>query len=169
MGMGGSSQSSTGTTNSTGQSTSTPTLYNWREILPPWVQSGQQAALPWLMSRAQTGMLPQEERDLWGGVKSEIANSGDLASRNLSRQIASSGMGANSPAAIGGYADLAADRMSTTSKAALDFAKMKMGAKDTAIGQMLSALYTPSPAAVGNTSQSTQNSWGYTRQGGGGK
>ena len=165
MSMGGSSPTSSGTTSST--STSTPQLYNWRDILPPWVQSGQQAALPWLMSRAQQGLAPQEERDLWGQMKSEIGTSGDLATKNLSRQIASSGMSPSSPAVAGGYADLAADRMSAMSKAALDFAKMKMGAKDTAIGQMLSALYTPAPAAVGNTSQS--QSWGTTSQGGGGK
>ena len=165
MSMGGGSPTSSGTTNST--SSSTPQLYNWRDILPPWVQSGQQAALPWLMSRAQQGLAPQEERDLWGGMNSEIGTSSDLATKNLSRQIASSGMSPSSPAVAGGYADLAADRMSTTSKAALDFAKMKMGAKDTAIGQMLSALYTPSPAAVGNTSQS--QSWGTTRQSSGGK
>ena len=165
MGMGGGSPTSSGTTTST--STSTPQLYNWRDILPPWVQSGQQTALPWLMSRAQQGLAPQEEKDLWGQMKSEIGTSGDLATKNLSRQIASSGMSPSSPAVAGGYADLAADRMSTTSKAALDFAKMKMGAKDTAIGQMLSALYTPAPAAVGNTSES--RSWGTTKQGGGGK
>ena len=163
MAGGGGSQSSI----SQGTSSSTPQLYNWNDILPPWVQSGQKAALPWLMSRAQQGLAPQEERDLWGSMKSEIGTSGDLATKNLSRQVASSGMSPSSPAVAGGYADLAADRMSTTSKAALDFAKMKMGAKDTAIGQMLSALYTPAPAAVGNTSQSQQSSWG--SQGGGGK
>jgi hypothetical protein len=169
MSMGGSSQPAQNTTSGQGTSTSTPQLYNWRDILPPWVQSGQQAALPWLMSRAQQGLLPQEERDLWGQVKSEIGSSGDMATKNLSRQIASSGMSPNSPAVAGGYADLAMDRMSTTSKAALDFAKMKMGAKDTAIGQMLSALYTPSPAAVGNTSTSQQTSNSWPSSSGGGK
>jgi hypothetical protein len=139
-----------------GESSSTPTLYNWKDILPPWVIKGQQSAVPWLQSRAEQGLLPQEERDLWGGIKSEIGASGDLATKNLSRQIASSGMNPSSPAATGGYADLAADRMSTTSKAALDFAKMKMGAKDTAIGQMLTALYASQPAAIGNTSRSSQ-------------
>ena len=160
---------------SEGESSSTPHLYNWRDILPSWVIEGQQRAVPWLQSRAEQGMLPQEERDLWGGVKSEIGASGDLATKNLSRQIASSGMSPSSPAAAGGYADLAADRMSTTSKAALDFAKMKIGAKDTAIGQMLTALYASQPAAIGNTSvsrqwsnqDSTQNSVGSTRGGGG--
>ena len=168
MSMGGSSSPTANTTTSSGTSTSTAQLYNWKDILPPWVQSGQQTALPWLMSRAQTGLLPQEERDLWGGVKGDIASSGDLATKNLSRQIASSGMNVNSPAAMGGYTDLAADRMSTTSKAALDFAKMKMGAKDTAIGQMLSALYTPSPAAVGNNTTQQQQSYS-SPSGGGGK
>lgn len=145
---------------SSGQSTSTPTLYNWTNILPPWVQSGQQTALPWLMSRAQEGLLPQEQRDLWGQMQSQLGESGDMASKNLSRQIASSGMSPNSPMVAGAYSDLASDKISQTNQAALNFAKMKMGAKDTAIGQMLTALYTPAPAAVGNTSQSTQSSGG---------
>lgn len=164
MGMGGSSPGSTGS----GFSTSTPTLYNWSQTLTPWQQSGQQAAQPWLMSRAQQGLLPQEERDLWGRIQSEIGASGDLATKNLSRQIASSGMSPSSPAVAGGYADLAADRMSTISKAALDFAKMKVGTKDNAIGQMLTALYTNAPVAVGNTITSQQNSQS-SGGGGGGK
>ena len=36
----------------------------------------------------------------------------------------------------------------------MDFAKLKMGSKDTAIGQLMTALYTPPPAAVGNVAQS---------------
>jgi hypothetical protein len=70
----------------------------------------------------------------------------------------------------GGYADLGVDKMAMTSKAALDFAKMKMGAKDTAIGQLLTALYTPPPVAVGQTTTSTQSSTpSYPSGGGGGK
>lgn len=75
-----------------GESSSTPILYNWKDILPSWAAEGQQRAVPWLQSRAEQGLLPQEERDLWGGIKSEIGASGDLATKNLSRQIASSGM-----------------------------------------------------------------------------
>ena len=41
---------------SQGTSTSTPNLYSWRDILPPWVQAGQQTALPQLMERAATGL-----------------------------------------------------------------------------------------------------------------
>jgi hypothetical protein len=119
------------------------------------------------MSRASEGLLPSEERDLWGGVKSQIDISGDAASKNLSRQIASSGMSPSSPMVAGGFADLASDRMSTTSKAALDFAKMKMGAKDTAVGQLLTALYTPSPVAVGQSSTSSGYGTSYQSSGGG--
>ncbi len=148
MGMGGGG----------GSSTSTSKLYNWKDILPPWVQAGQQMVLPQLISRAATGgMTPMEERNLWGQARGAIEDSSMGAGRNLARKLATSGISASSPAAAGGYADLAADRMTTTSKAALDFAKLKMGAKDTAIGQMLTALYTPPPVAVGTSSQSTQS------------
>jgi uroporphyrinogen-III synthase len=60
----------------------------------------------------------------------------------------------------GGFADLASDRLTTTSKAALDYAKMKLGQKDTAIGQLLTALYTPPPVAVGQTTTQYQQSRG---------
>lgn len=159
MGSGGSSGGggSIGQT-STGTSTSTPNLYSWKDILPPWVQSGQQTVLPWLMTRASEGLLPSEERNLWGQAKGSIEDSSMQANRNFSRQLASSGLSPASPMVAGGYADLGVDKMTTTSKAALDFAKMKMGAKDTAIGQLLTALYTPPPVAVGQTTTSTQSS-----------
>ncbi len=162
--MGGGSGGQSGNTISSTQTN--PTLYSWRDILPPWVQSGQQTVLPWLMGRASEGLLPNEERDLWGQVKGDIASTSDTASKNLSRQIASSGMSPSSPMVAGGFADLASDKLATTSKAALDFAKMKMGAKDTAIGQLLTALYTPPPVAVGST---TTGSSMQTTSGGGGK
>ena len=136
-----------------GQGTSTSTLYNWKKILPPWVQTGQQAVLPWLQSRAQTGLLPAEERALWGGMREGIESGYTGATKNLSRQMAVSGMNPSSPMMGGGFADLATDKMGATSKAALDFAKLKLGAKDTAIGQMLTALYTPPPFGVGSSSQ----------------
>ena len=145
-------------------SSSNSTLYNWQNILPPWVQSGQQSTLPWLMSRASEGMLPSEERTLKGGMREDIQLAGDKASQNLSRQVASSGMDPSSPMVAGGLTDLSVDKMNTTSKAALDFAKMKMGARDTAIGQLLTALYTPPPVAVGQSSTSTSQP-----SGGGGK
>lgn len=136
------------------------TLYTWKDILPPWIQQGQQAALPFLMQRAQTGLLPSEERTLWGGARDQIERGAEGASKNFARMIAGSGISPNSPAVAGGYADLASDKMTGISKAALDFAKTKIGARDTAIGQMLTALYTPPPVA---TSQ-----WS-TSSGGGGK
>lgn len=168
MGTGGGSSGGFGTQETTSESRSTPTLYNWREILPPWVQAGQQKALPWLLSRAQTGLLPQEERQLWGQAQGSIEDASSLAARNLSRQLAGSGLSPSSPMVSGAYSDLASDRMATTSKAALDFAKMKMGARDTSIGQLLTALYTPAPAAVGQTTTSTQRSMGINQGGGGG-
>jgi len=144
-----------------GGGSSQTTLYNWKDLLPPWVQSGQQAALPWLMSRASSGgLLPSEERTLWGGVKTTLDEASSQAGRSLASKMASSGISAQSPAAAGAFADLALDRMSNESKAALDFAKMKIGARDTAIGQMLTALYTPPPVATGQTSYTAPTSGG---------
>lgn len=143
-----------------GYSTSNPVLYNWKDILPPWVSQGQQQLLPYLEARAATGLLPQEERGLWGQARNNINVSSEAAGKNLQRQLAGSGMTPNSPMVAGTLADLASDRISTTSKAALDFAKMKMGAKDTAIGQLLTSLYTPSPVAVGSSSYSTYSNTG---------
>jgi hypothetical protein len=121
------------------------------------------------MNRAQTGLLPQEEQQLWGQAKDTIEDTSQGANKALARQLAMSGVGASSPAAMGGFADLASDKISQTSKAALDFAKMKMGARDTAIGQMMTALYTPPPSAVGHTTHSEQSSFNSGRGGGGGK
>jgi len=128
------------------------------------VQGGQQTVLPWLMSRAQSGLTPSEERTLWGGTKNQIEGSSSEAGQNLARQLAQSGIGG--PVAAGAMSDLATDKLTTTSKAALDFAKMKLGQKDTAIGQLLTALYTPPPVAVGQYTTSSQQSGG---GGGGGK
>jgi len=169
MGLGGGGgQSQTGWGSSSGSSTTNPNLYTWRDILPPWVQKGQEGVLPWLMNRAQTGMLPQEEQQLWGQAKDTLEDSSQGANRALARQLAMSGVKASSPAAVGGFADLASDKMSQTSKAALDFAKMKMGARDTSIGQLLTALYTPPPSAVGHTTQSQQQSSNFSSGSGGG-
>ncbi len=163
MGSGGSAPTST----QYGTSTTTPNLYSWKDILPPWVQSGQQTVLPWLMSRAQTGLLPAEEKNLWGQARESIEGSSNLAGRNLGRQLATSGMSPSSPMVAGAYSDLALDKVTQTSKAALDFAKMKLGARDTAIGQLLTALYTPSPVAVGSTTTSTQQAQSTGASGGG--
>ncbi len=161
MGSGGSSP----TSSQYGTSTTTPTLYSWKDILPPWVQTGQQQVLPWLTSRALSGgMTPIEERNLWGQARGTIEDASQTAGTNLSRQLAMSGLSPSSPMVAGAYSDLALDKTTQTSKAALDFAKMKLGARDTAIGQLLTALYTPPPAAVGSTTTSTQTA---SSQGGG--
>lgn len=153
--MGGGGPSSSGSSN--------PVLYSWKDILPPWVQSGQQSALPFLMNRAsEGGLTPSEERMLWSQARGSVEQSSNDATRNLARQLASSGLSPSSPMAAGAFADLGLDKTTSISKAALDFAKLKMGAKDTAIGQLLTALYTPPPVAVGQVS--TQSS-----SGGGGK
>lgn len=159
-GGGGQSQSTTGSgwSDSEGWSRTTPNLYTWRNILPPWVANAQAKLIPYLTSRAKTGMTPQEEQETWGGIKDTLETGSMGANKQLSRMIATSGVGASSPAAVGAYGDLASDKMTNTSKAALDFAKMKMGARDTALGQMMTALYSPTPYAVGHTTDAYQQS-----------
>jgi hypothetical protein len=142
----------------TGGGQSYTTALNWKDFLPSWTQSGQQAALPWLMQRAQQGLLPSESNALWGGIQGQLDTSSASAGKGLASKLASSGISTDSPAAAGGFADLAADRVSAGSKAALDFAKMKIGAKETAIGQMLTALYTPPPVATASSSYTNPSS-----------
>jgi len=141
-----------------GSSSSSPVLFSWKELLPPWVQTGQRAALPMLMSRAaEGGLLPTEERALWSGALENIATGAEGAQSNLARQLAMSGIRASSPAAAGALGELASDRLRATQQAASDLVKTKIGARDTAIGQLLTALYTPPPAAVGQVSHQSQS------------
>jgi hypothetical protein len=139
---------------SSGATESTPVLFNWKDILPPWVSSNEEKLIPYLMSRARTGMTPQEEQTLWGGVKDTLESGNQDTSKNFMRQVIMNGLSPNSPAVAGGLSDLATDRMSQGAKASLDFAKLKMGARDTALGQLMSALYNPagSPYAIGQKS-----------------
>ena len=154
--MGGGSGGASG-----GGGSSSTTLYSWKDLLPPWIQSGQQAALPWLMSRASSGgLLPSEERSLWGGVKSNLDAANSQAGRSLASRMASSGISSSSPVAAGAFGDLASDQVTQENKAALDFAKTKIAARDTAIGQMLTSLYTPPPVATGQTSYTAPTSSG---------
>ena len=163
MGMGGGggqsqSQQGTGWNWSSGfaNTNTTPNLYTWQNILPPWTQEAQKNLVPYLQSRARTGMTPQEEQQTWGGIRDTLEDTSQGANKQLSRVLATSGIGASSPAAAGAYSDLASDKLTQTSKAALDFAKMKMGARDTALGQMMTALYSPTPYAVGHTTTAHQ-------------
>jgi hypothetical protein len=142
------------TSGSSGATQSQPVLFNWEDILPPWVSSNQEKLIPYLMSRGQTGMTPQEEQQLWGGMKDTLESGSQDASKQLMRQAVMGGLTPSSPAVVGGLTDLAADKATNYARASLDFAKLKMGARDTALGQLMSALYNPmgAPYAVGNVS-----------------
>lgn len=137
-------------------------LYTWKELLPEWTQAGQQAALPWLMSRAFSGgMTPTEGKQIWQGMKGEVDQAAATARKDVaSRWIGGGDAALNSPAynAMRGAVDI--DRMSQVRKAAADFARIKQGSQETATKNMLTGLYTQVPYA---TSQ-----W-QTSSGGGGK
>lgn len=151
--MGGSSGST---------SSSTPQLYNWQSLLPPWVQAGQQTTLPWLMQRAEMGgMAPGDESSLRGMARRDIDTGTGQALKGLGSRMAMSGANPASPAASEATGSIMSDRLGQMTGASMNLAKMKMGAQTSSINQMLTGLYTPPPYAVGNTSTS--------QQGGGGK
>jgi hypothetical protein len=139
-----------------GQTSSTSSkLYNWKDLLPPWVQKGQQAALPWLMGRAMGGgMTPEEERNAWGTMRGQVEGATTQSLRGLGGRLAQSGVQNWSPAAAGAMGDIYSDRASNMGQAALNFAKVKQGAKESSINQLLTSLYTPPPHATGQNSSS---------------
>lgn len=148
MGGGGSAGGST--------STSIPTLYNWKSIMTPWSIAGQKEALPTLMERFKSGGLtPREESSLWGSAKQQLEQGSNAAGLGFARQMAASGISPNSPAAAGGWSDIGMNKIRSTAQAAMDFIKTKIGARDTATQQLLTALYTPAPVAVGQTTYSS--------------
>ena len=147
---------------STQSSTTTPTLYSWKELLPPWVQAGQRALMPSLFQRYYAGGLtPEQMAVLSGSARSQIENAATTARQNLAGRMASQGVNLGSPAWAGGLGDIEAERLGSTQRMAMDLAKAKIGAMDTATQQLLTALYTPPPAAVGQTTtQSSKSSGG---------
>lgn len=149
-----------------GYSTGFPVLWNWSSLMTPWQKAGQQELLPSLMERYKGGgFTPQEEATLWGQAKQQIETGGNMAGKNYARQIASSGISPTSPAVAGGWGDLALGKIRDTASAAMDFIKTKIGARDTATNQLLTALYTNPPVATGQYSTQISNQ----KTGGGGK
>ncbi len=153
--------SSSGPT-STGSGSGTPHLYNWENLMTPWQTAGQQQTLPMLMQRAFAGGLtPEEERTLLGTVRQQTDLEFEQQQKGLASKAALSGLSPSSPVVIGERGNLAADRIAARTGAGLNFAKLKMGAGDTARQQLLTALYAQPPYAVGNVStQQTQTSGG---------
>lgn len=129
------------------------TLYNWEKLLPPWTQTGQQVALPWLISQAFSGgMTPGEEKQQWAGMVDEIDNSAAAARKGIASRWVGGGAALNSPAYNAARSSVDIDRMGQVRKAAADFAKVKLGAKQDAVKNMLTGLYTQPPAATGSWS-----------------
>ena len=82
---------------SVGYQSSNPVLYNWQNILPPWTIGGQQKAIPWLEQRAQTGLLPGEQRSLWGGAMEQLQEGYMGSRKDIARSLAQSGFTPSSP------------------------------------------------------------------------
>lgn len=154
--------SSSSAPSSTGYGGSTPQLYNYESLMTPWQMSGQQQFLPTLMSRVSSGGLtPDEERTLLGTVRQQTDQEFEQQQKGLVSKAALSGLSPSSPVVIGERGNLGADRIAARTNAGLNFAKLKMGAGDTARQQLLTALYAQPPYAVGNVStQVTQSSGG---------
>lgn len=139
-------------------SSTKPVVYTWKELLPPWVQAGQQAMLPSLFQRYFAGGLtPDQLRTLEGTAKSQIEDSATQARGALTGRMAQQGVDLRSPAMMGGFGDIESDRLASTQRMAMDLAKAKIGSMDTATQQLLTALYTPPPAAVGQKSSQSSS------------
>lgn len=164
MGGGGPSQSQSGS----GWSKAWTEPITWETLLPPWVKAGQRKLLPMLEERVKEGGLtPDEERLLWGMARSEVAQAGTSARKALAGRMAASGISPTSPVWAGELADIEAQVPAGIASAVANMAKLKIGAKDTATKNLLTALYTPPPYATAHFAESEQQSSGSA--GGGGK
>lgn len=144
-----------------GESQSYPVKMTWRDILPPWVQAGQQEFMPYLFERAyQGGMSPEEEQLLTGMARTEVGASVNASKGALGQRMAQSGLSPSSPIFAGAYGDIEAGRSTSMAQALANLQKVKMGAGESARQQLMTALYTPPPFAVGQQSSSTQSSGG---------
>lgn len=138
-----------------------PVMWNWKDLMTPWQATGQQRILPSLFERYESGGLtPAEQASLWGQAKQQIETGANMAGKNYARQMASSGISPTSPAVGGGWGDLALGKIRDTASAAMDFIKTKIGARDTATNQLLTALYTNPPVATGQYSTQSQTTSG---------
>jgi len=149
--MGGGPQSS-GSTNTK--------AITWEQLLPPWVQAGQQEFLPYLMKRAyEGGMTPEEEELLKGMARTEVRGAGQAARQGLAGRMAASGLSPRSGLWASEMGNIGASEVTGISQAMANLAKLKMGAGESARQQVLTALYTPPPYATA-TYGSQQSSGG---------
>lgn len=128
----------------------------WKELLPPWVQAGQRTFLPELMSRYYAGgMSPEEEQLLRGMSIGEVKTATSGAKKALAQRMSASGLSPSSPIYAGELADIEAGGVGGIASAIANLAKLKMGAKETATKNLLTALYTPPPYATAQSGSSS--------------
>jgi hypothetical protein len=140
--------------------TTTTKAITWEQLLPPWVQKGQQEFLPYLMQRAyEGGMTPEEEELLKGMARTETRAAGQGARQGLAQRMASSGLSPSSNIWTSELGNIGASEVTGISQAMANLAKLKMGAGESARQQLLTALYTPPPYATA-TQGSQQSSGG---------
>jgi hypothetical protein len=106
------------------------------------------------------GMTPTEQKQQWGTMVSDIDNAAAQARKGITSRWVQGGAAMNSPAYNAPRSAVEIDRMSQVRKAAADFAKIKFGAKESAIKNMLTGLYTPPPSTTGQWSTQTSGSGG---------
>ena len=153
-----------------GYGTSTPILYDYNQLMTPWQKSGQQQTLPMLLQRAFSGgMSPDEERNLLGTIRQQTDQEFEQQRAGLGAKAVMSGLSPSSPVVIGERGNLDAAQIAARTNAALNFAKLKAGAGDSARTQLLSALYAPTPYAIGNKSEYRNASTSSGSQRGGSK
>src|SRR5574343_1137475 len=139
--------------------TSIPTVHNWKTLLPPWTQTGQQVMVPWLVSKVfGGGMTPTEEKQQWGSMVEDVDQAASTARKSLVGRWVGGGAAMNSPAYNAAKGAIDIDRMAQIRKAAADVAKVKLGAQDTATKNVLTGLYANVPSLVANYSTQSGSS-----------
>ena len=135
-----------------------PVAITWEKLLPPWTQAGQIATLPYLLKRAfGPGMTPEEERAITGQLRGEVERGTQTSLKAMAQKAALGGVMDFSPAVTGARGDILADRARNLADVGTQLQKLKMGAKETAINQLLQGLYTQPPYAVGQKGTTTSS------------
>jgi hypothetical protein len=150
MGGGGQSQETSGV------GYNSPVLFNWEQIMPEWQKRVQKTTLPYLYEAATSGgMTPMEKKQQWASMQGEVDNAAAAARKNLAGRWVGGGASLNSPAYNAAKSAIDIDRMGQIRKSAADFAKLKLGAKDTAVKNLISGAFSSPVSQVGQSGWNT--------------
>ena len=142
----------------TGWNVSSPQLFNYTSLLPPWMQTAQQQLVPSLTQKALGGGMSTAERNLiWRDMLDQVGAGAESAKRGILNTLAGSGGSMKSPAAVSMMGDVENNRLLATQKAAAEFAKLRMGAQASSTKDALGAAFAQMPYAIGYHSQGGQS------------